>query len=590
MRHAPGERIGDRYEIVALISTGGMGAIYQARDLHFTSRVVALKQMLDEVPARSRSKIEEHFQQEAELLSRLKHPHIPAVLDHFLINGIPYIAMEYVEGESLLHVIEDCVQATDRGLPIERVLSWAQQICDVLTYLHDREPPILHRDVKPANIIRRRGCDEVVLVDFGLAFEHEARLGTRTMVGTLGYAPLEQVQGKPDRSCDLYGLGATMYHLLTGRCPNPFDIPPLIRELPELDPLLSEMVAKACAPWEVRYQDAAAMLRDLRQVQQEMAHPELRPKARGPRLLAPPVPAPPKRSSAAPWVAMVLAVPIVVGGMILSMRAPDAASVTSPDPSPSKVVAAPVALTPPPLPPAPVVVPTATRTQVIVEIPTLAPPVPTPEAEKTVIVLAPHRPPPPVGGLAPPHPTLRATPTPAQPAAAPPVLSVPADAVLFGGRLAQLWGTSEESRHWRAFSPVETMGGTGWFMQNVKGLPWMRQFALHLDGIPASTALLISVGNVAVRLSRADEHPVELFHAGPQGLEESLWQSPPETLDTSCDLRLVFPSERDVNFYDPVSNRMVQRHVAFPLDGDRVFLLQFGAPDPGLHLSGLVTR
>jgi len=211
---APGQTIHNRYQILALAGRGGMGAVYAARDDRL-GLTVALKQTLssDEVLRRA-------FRREARLLASLRHPCLPRVLDHFEDAGELFLVMEYVPGDDLGALL------ARRKTPFDaaQVLAWGDQLLGTLEYLHDQSPPVVHRDIKPQNL-KLRLNNEVVLLDFGLARGvvggQTQMLSGATLAGyTPHYAPIEQIQGgKTDARADLYGFGATMYHLLTGKPP-----------------------------------------------------------------------------------------------------------------------------------------------------------------------------------------------------------------------------------------------------------------------------------------------------------------------------------------------------------------------------------
>jgi serine/threonine protein kinase len=199
----------DRYQIIRPLGRGGMGTLYLARDLRFERRYVALKENAESSPA-----AQEQFRLEAELLATLRHPHLPTVTDHFIDNR-QFLVMDYVEGENLEETVE-----REGPLPEGRVLNWADQVLDALIYLHTQSPPIIHRDVKPANI-RITPEGEAALVDFGVAKYMVPGRATATVAraGSPGYAPIEQYSGGTDTRSDLYSLGATLYLALTGHHP-----------------------------------------------------------------------------------------------------------------------------------------------------------------------------------------------------------------------------------------------------------------------------------------------------------------------------------------------------------------------------------
>jgi outer membrane protein assembly factor BamB len=228
----------DRYEILKVLGLGGMGAVYQARDLRFTgvARLCALKEMICTTPdPQVRRLAIQNFEREANILASLNHPTIPKIYDYFTEGTRSYLVLEYIEGEDLEALMGD----TEQILPEERGVDWAIQICDVLSYLHSQEPPIVFRDMKPSNIMLRPP-NHVVLIDFGIARVFE--VGQKgTMIGTEGYSPPEQYRGIANPVGDIYALGATLHHLLTRRDPR-LEPPFTFHEEPPrlLNPALSE--------------------------------------------------------------------------------------------------------------------------------------------------------------------------------------------------------------------------------------------------------------------------------------------------------------------------------------------------------------
>jgi outer membrane protein assembly factor BamB len=212
---SPGATLQGRYQIIKVIGLGGMGAVYQARDLHFkgANRLVALKEMIvaatDPEKRQIAAKI---FAREVDTLATLSHPSILKIYDYFTNNERNYMVLEFIEGFDL----EGLLKKTRDPLPVERVIDWAIQICDVLSYLHKHKPPIVFRDMKPSNIMIRFP-NQIVLIDYGIARELNVRKGT--MIGTEGYSPPEQYRGVASPQGDIYALGATLHHLLTCRDP-----------------------------------------------------------------------------------------------------------------------------------------------------------------------------------------------------------------------------------------------------------------------------------------------------------------------------------------------------------------------------------
>jgi serine/threonine-protein kinase len=212
--------LGKMYRIVQVIKEGGMGTVYRGIDQF--GAPCALKELRDQFtdPQERESGIR-RFLDEGRLLHSLQdHPAIPKVYRSFVDNGRYYLAMEFIQGEDM----EDVLQRRGR-FSEEQVLLWADQLCDVLQYLHDNG--LIYRDMKPSNVmIARNG--RVKVVDFGIA--QILRPGHRgTMIGTPGYAPPEQYQGITTPQSDMYSLAATLHHMLTGRDPRehpPFTFPP----------------------------------------------------------------------------------------------------------------------------------------------------------------------------------------------------------------------------------------------------------------------------------------------------------------------------------------------------------------------------
>ena len=216
----------NRYQVIALIGQGGMGAVYLTQDTRLPGRRCALKEIRlpPTFSAKAEKQAREQFHNEASTLARLDHPHLPKVSDFFSIQGRDYLVMDYVAGSDLLQIVREA-RRKNRFLPESQVLSWIDQLCDALSYMHRQDPPILHRDIKPENI-KLTPEGDIKLVDFGLVKpldpdEMSTFTGLRGM-GSLPYTPLEQygdAQDHTDVRSDLYALGATLYHLLTGTAP-----------------------------------------------------------------------------------------------------------------------------------------------------------------------------------------------------------------------------------------------------------------------------------------------------------------------------------------------------------------------------------
>lgn len=196
---------------------GGMGSVYRARDLHFPNvvKLVAVKEMINSSPdPLIRQTIVQNFEREANLLATLNHIAIPRIYDYFSRDDRSYLVLEFIHGKDLETVIGDA----NGFLPEDQVISWAIQLCDVLTYVHGHKPdPIVFRDMKPSNVMINHNGD-VVLVDFGIAKTFQS--GQKgTMIGTEGYSPPEQYRGEASTHADIYSLGATLHHTITRRDP-----------------------------------------------------------------------------------------------------------------------------------------------------------------------------------------------------------------------------------------------------------------------------------------------------------------------------------------------------------------------------------
>lgn len=218
--------LNDRYRIVRVLGRGGMGTVYLAEHIRLET-VVAVKEV-----SGPRSNEDEYrlalqqCEQEAKFLVRLHHPNLPRVMDAFIENDRFYLVMEYIEGVTLENRMRD---GGDGPLDVHEVVEWGLQIADVLAYLHSQEPPIIFRDLKPANIMVQPD-GSVRLIDFGIARRfHPGASKDTALLGSVGYSPPEQFgRSQTDTRSDLYAFGATLHHLLTGRDPaaEPFKFPP----------------------------------------------------------------------------------------------------------------------------------------------------------------------------------------------------------------------------------------------------------------------------------------------------------------------------------------------------------------------------
>jgi outer membrane protein assembly factor BamB/tRNA A-37 threonylcarbamoyl transferase component Bud32 len=212
---SPGTVLQERYVIEDQVGVGGMSTVYRGRDLRFKDvvRNCAIKEMYQFAPdTQTRDLRLKNFEREASLLATLSHPAIPKVYDFFAERNKIYLVMELIAGQDLSATLDRAGGAIEEA----RVGRWALQICDVLKYLHTHTPdPIIFRDLKPSNIIVTPE-GRIVLIDFGIARLFQIDQPRGTIVGTEGYAPPEQYRGVGDERVDIYALGATLHHLLTG--------------------------------------------------------------------------------------------------------------------------------------------------------------------------------------------------------------------------------------------------------------------------------------------------------------------------------------------------------------------------------------
>ncbi|MEP6901433.1 MAG: protein kinase [Actinomycetota bacterium] len=211
--------LNNRYEIVRKIGGGGMGAVYLANDRNLGGVLRAVKEMVQSyIESEQQDKAISDFKRESLLLTSLDHPAIPTIYDYFYDEKEArfYLVMKYISGGDLAGRL----RAAPEGRVDEKsVTEWAIQVADVLDYLHNHEPSIVYRDLKPANVMIDGNSGRVMLIDFGIArWVNKEEKGV-TAVGTMGYAPPELFSGNVEARSDIYSLGSTMFHLLTGADP-----------------------------------------------------------------------------------------------------------------------------------------------------------------------------------------------------------------------------------------------------------------------------------------------------------------------------------------------------------------------------------
>ncbi|WP_333691925.1 serine/threonine protein kinase [Chloroflexus sp.] len=332
-----------RYVITRIIKRGGQGAVYEGIDQH--GRVYAIKEMLDRfVDPKERAEAVERFNAEAELLQQLRHPRIPRVYSHFTDEGRHYLTMDFIRGEDLEQILE-----REGRIDEQRVLRWADEICDVLGYLHGKG--LVYRDMKPSNVMVEPSGD-VKLIDFGIAklFKPTER---GTQIGTPGYAPPEQYQGLATPQSDIYALAATLHHLLTGRDPTremPFSFPPAR----SLEPSISERVSAALEKALQKVaKDRFATMEEFRAALIPTAQPQAQPvQVRVAPSVAAPMPA--RSASGSPPAA---SVPAPAPSPSAAATPPAKVAQPAPAPSPSAAATPPAKVARPNLPATPISAP-----------------------------------------------------------------------------------------------------------------------------------------------------------------------------------------------------------------------------------------
>jgi serine/threonine-protein kinase len=222
----PGSVLNARYEIVRRIGGGGMGAVYLAKDRNLGDAPRAVKEMVEShLDPNQHEKAIGDFKRESLLLTALEHPSIPTIYDYFYDESLSrfYLVMKFIAGGDLAARLRT---APGGRIDEKTVADWGMQTADVLEYLHSRPKPIIYRDLKPANLMIDGNSGRLMLIDFGIARWVKQEEKGVTAVGTMGYAPPELFGGRVEPRSDVYSLGATLFHLLTGS--DPQDNPLLI--------------------------------------------------------------------------------------------------------------------------------------------------------------------------------------------------------------------------------------------------------------------------------------------------------------------------------------------------------------------------
>ena len=249
-----GTIIANKYEIIRKIGQGGMSIVYLAMDV-VLNKQWALKE-IDKTTKEFQSVDTPRVLTEVEMMKNLDHPSLPRIVDIIDSEKALYIIMDYIEGETLATVLN-----MYGPIKQEEVVKWSLQLCDVLNYLHHQDPPIIYRDMKPANIMLKPEGD-VKVIDFGIARKYKPENNEDTVsLGTRGYAAPEQFSGfgQTDQRTDIYNLGVTIYQLLTGKNPSepPFTIEPITKINPDLSNGLEKIIEKCTqSDPDERYQSA----------------------------------------------------------------------------------------------------------------------------------------------------------------------------------------------------------------------------------------------------------------------------------------------------------------------------------------------
>lgn len=253
-----GSLVDGKYKILSKVGQGGMSVVYMAIN-EKANKTWAVKEVRKDGVLDFEA-VKQGLVAETDILKKLSHPNLPSIIDVIDTDDSFIIIMDYVQGNSLNKALEEY-----GAQPQEYVIEWAKQLCDVLGYLHSRQPPIIYRDMKPANIMLKPDGN-VTLIDFGTAREFkEKNLADTTCLGTVGYAAPEQFggMGQTDARTDIYCLGATLYHLVTGCNPSepPYEMKPIRQINPGLSSGLERIILKCTQrnPAD-RYQSAAELM------------------------------------------------------------------------------------------------------------------------------------------------------------------------------------------------------------------------------------------------------------------------------------------------------------------------------------------
>lgn len=251
-----GSLVDGKYKILNVVGKGGMSVVYMAIN-EKANKMWAVKEVRKDGVLNFEA-VKQGLVAETDILKKLDHPNLPSIIDVIDKDDSFIIIMDYIQGNSLNKALDEF-----GAQPQENVIEWAKQLCNVLGYLHSRQPAIIYRDMKPANIMLKPDGN-IMLIDFGTAREFkEKNLADTVSLGTIGYAAPEQFggMGQTDARTDIYCLGTTLYHLVTGCIPSPYEMKPIREINPALSSGLEKIILK-CTQQEVadRYQSTAELM------------------------------------------------------------------------------------------------------------------------------------------------------------------------------------------------------------------------------------------------------------------------------------------------------------------------------------------
>ena len=256
-----GSIIDGKYKILNKVGQGGMSVVYLAMNEKENKKWAIIE--VRKYGVKDFELIKQGLIVETDMLKKLSHPSLPSIVDVIEDDNTFLIVMDYIQGNPLSKTLEEYGAQSQ-----ENVVEWAKQLCDVLGYLHSRKPPIIYRDMKPANVMLKPD-GSITLIDFGTAREYKSKnIADTTCLGTIGYAAPEQFggMGQTDARTDIYCLGATLYHLVTGMnpCEPPYEIKPIRQINPALSNGLEKIIMKCTQrDPDARYQSCAELMYDL---------------------------------------------------------------------------------------------------------------------------------------------------------------------------------------------------------------------------------------------------------------------------------------------------------------------------------------